>query len=342
MNDADRAGDEPLPPTLAERVDAACDQFEAAWKAGERPRIEDHLEEAVESERPALLGELLALELAYRRRGGESPSPEEYRARFPDQAVRIDRVFAEQPAKPGRRIGTARPAVDASLAQVGTLPAEQGPDAPTLTYAVGPAAGDGRRFRILRLHDRGGLGEVFVARDEELRRDVALKQIQDRFADDEHSRARFLVEAEITGGLEHPGIVPVYGLGRHDDGRPYYAMRFIKGENLKHAADHFHEADAPGRDPGERALELQKLLRRFLAVCDAVAYAHSRGVVHRDLKPGNVMLGPFGETLVVDWGLAKVVGLPANAVGGEATLSLEGALTSGRRRRDRGLARRPT
>ena len=89
------------------------------------------------------------------------------------------------------------------------------------------------RFRIVRFHARGGLGEVYVAIDDELHREVALKQIQDEHADDPDSRSRFVVEAEITGGLEHPGIVPVYGLGRNDDGRPYYAMRLIRGESLQ-------------------------------------------------------------------------------------------------------------
>ena len=98
----------------------------------------------------------------------------------------------------------------------------------------------GSRFRILRPHAKGGLGQVSVARDEELQREVALKEIQDRHADNPYSRARFLLEAEITGGLEHPGIVPVYGLGQYADGRPYYAMRFIRGDSLKEAIDHFH------------------------------------------------------------------------------------------------------
>src|SRR5262249_59901748 len=108
-----------------------------------------------------------------------------------------------------------------------------------------------------------------------------------------------------TGGLEHPGIVPVYGLGKYADGRPYYAMRFIRGDSLQEAIARFHRAEKPGRDPSERRLAFRDLLGRFVAVCQAVAYAHSRGVLHRDLKPGNVMLGKYGETLVVDWGLAK-------------------------------------
>ncbi len=173
------------------------------------------------------------------------------------------------------------------------------------------APNPGLRFRILRPHARGGLGEVHVARDEELGREVALKQIQDRHADDRDSQARFMLEAEITGGLEHPGIVPVYGLGHYADGRPFYAMRFIRGDSLKDACERFHKADAAERDPGERSLELRSLLGRFVDVCNAIAYAHSRGVLHRDLKPGNIMLGKYGETLVVDWGLAKTVDGPA-------------------------------
>jgi serine/threonine-protein kinase len=188
----------------------------------------------------------------------------------------------------------------------------------------------GPRFRILRPHARGGLGEVFVAEDAELHREVALKRIQGRHADHPESRSRFVLEAEVTGGLEHPGIVPVYSLGHDPDGRPYYAMRFIRGDSLKEAIERFHRGRVTGRPPGERMLGLQKLLRRFLEVCNAIAYAHSRGVLHRDLKPGNILVGPFGETLVVDWGLAKVVGTadpagertlrPPSASGSSATL----------------------
>jgi tetratricopeptide (TPR) repeat protein/tRNA A-37 threonylcarbamoyl transferase component Bud32 len=164
------------------------------------------------------------------------------------------------------------------------------------------------RFRRLREHAKGGLGEVHVALDVEVNREVALKEIQQRFADQAGARARFMREAEITGKLEHPGIVPVYGLGTYTDGRPYYAMRFIKGDSLQEAIAAFHAPDHQGVSVSERALELRQLLGRFMTVCQTMAYAHSRGVIHRDLKPGNVMLGKYGETLVVDWGLAKVVG----------------------------------
>jgi eukaryotic-like serine/threonine-protein kinase len=162
------------------------------------------------------------------------------------------------------------------------------------------------RFRVIRPHAQGGLGEVFLAMDVELDRQVALKELQAYHAHDPQSQSRFLREARVTGKLEHPGIVPVYGLGRHSDGRPYYAMRFIEGETLKEAIERFHAAKGADRNPGERGLAFRLLLRSFIDACNAVAYAHSRGVVHRDLKPENIMLGRFGETLVVDWGVAKM------------------------------------
>jgi eukaryotic-like serine/threonine-protein kinase len=188
--------------------------------------------------------------------------------------------------------------------------------APTPSFAAsGPATIDqassreNSRYSILRSHARGGIGEVFIARDSELNRDVALKEIQPQRAGDFASRTRFVLEAEITAGLEHPGVVPIYGLGAHPDGRPYYAMRFIHGDSLLQAIRQFHaNGDSTPHLPSEKEFALRGLLRRFVDVCNAVAYAHSRGVLHRDLKPGNVMLGKYGETLVVDWGLAKALG----------------------------------
>ncbi len=175
---------------------------------------------------------------------------------------------------------------------------------------VEDAPANTERFRVLRYHAEGGLGQVWVAEDSELHREVALKVIQPKKAHEASHQTRFVLEAEITGGLEHPGIVPVYGLGHYADGRPFYAMKFIRGDSLKTAITAFHQrfADSAAFDPAAWNLELRKLLQRFLDVCNTVAYAHSRGVLHRDLKPGNVMIGKYGETLVVDWGLAKAVG----------------------------------
>ncbi len=199
--------------------------------------------------------------------------------------------------------------VNASVAKVATAVTVDEVPGATVNVAVGASSTKGLRFRIVRPHAAGGLGLVYVAHDEELNRDVALKEIQGRHADHPESRTRFLLEAEITGGLEHPGIVPVYGLGQYADGRPFYAMRFIRGASLKEAIEKFHADARPLQD---KSLDLRELLERLIDVCNAIQYAHDRGVLHRDLKPGNIMLGKYGETLVVDWGLAKPLGATAD------------------------------
>jgi eukaryotic-like serine/threonine-protein kinase len=189
----------------------------------------------------------------------------------------------------------------------------------------GGAGTGGRRFQVIRSQARGGLGEVFLALDTELNRSVAVKELQAQRAHDPVVQARFLFEAEVTGRLEHPGIVPVYSLNRHADGRPYYAMRLLEGGTLRVAIDQFHRSNGPAEGREGRELAFRRLLRSMIDACNAVAYAHSRGVVHRDLKPENVMLGHFGETLVVDWGLAKL----HSRSGGEGvdTLSSDGLPT---------------
>jgi serine/threonine protein kinase len=136
------------------------------------------------------------------------------------------------------------------------------------------------------------LGVVSLAFDEALRRQVALKEIRPDRRGNAHLRWRFLAEAEITGQLEHPGVVPIYALEEDAEGQPYYAMRFVRGCTLAEAIQAYHARPTP--------LAFHDLLKRFLDVCQTIAYAHSRGVIHRDLKPANVMLGDFGETLVVD------------------------------------------
>ncbi len=278
-----------------------------AW-ARDKPRsIADHLLDrgALDAEQRAVVEAMVALHL--KKHGGE---PEKSLA-----ALGAGRSTRERLAAIGDR------GLDTSLASVGPGTNDDGDADRTASYAVGAATSDGQRFRVLRPHAQGGLGAVFVALDAELHREVALKRILDQHADDPASRARFLLEAEVTGGLEHPGIVPVYGLGTYGDGRPYYAMRFIRGDSLKDAIAAFHADSSLKADPGRRSLELRKLLRRFLDVCNAIEYAHQRGVLHRDLKPGNVMVGKYGETLVVDWGLAKAVGRPdPGAAVGERTL----------------------
>ncbi|MFM7040385.1 MAG: serine/threonine-protein kinase [Planctomycetaceae bacterium] len=164
------------------------------------------------------------------------------------------------------------------------------------------------RFVVLEPLARGGMGEVSIARDEELQRDVAFKEIRSSAADDHRYRSRFLREAEITAQLEHPGIIPVYARGERECGRPYYVMRLIRGDRTGTLHDSIRELHDPGKTPSsEYTTGLRRLVRRLVDVCNTMAYAHSRGVIHRDLKPANILLGAYGETLVVDWGLARLI-----------------------------------
>ncbi len=155
------------------------------------------------------------------------------------------------------------------------------------------AASDSR-FHIVGEIARGGIGIVYRGRDRDLNRDIALKVLRPEFAEREDVVARFIEEAQVGGQLQHPGIVPVYGLGLQSDGRPSFSMKLIKGRTL---AD-LLQSNPKGID----------LLSVFEAVALTIAYTHSRRVIHRDLKPANIMIGSFGEVLVVDWGFGKVIG----------------------------------
>ncbi len=160
------------------------------------------------------------------------------------------------------------------------------------------------RFTLLRKIGEGGLGTVWLARDEKLKRNVALKELNSTSAESHKLWQRFAREAEITGHLEHPNVVPLYLSGVNPDtGMPFYAMRFLGKQTLSDAISEYHArrlslSDAP--------IHLHRLLNAFLDVCQAIAFAHSRGVIHRDLKPENVALDNFGQVLVLDWGLAKL------------------------------------
>ena len=159
------------------------------------------------------------------------------------------------------------------------------------------------RYTLTHLHAKGGMGRVWLARDGSLGRQIALKDLRPDQADNSILCSRFLYEAKITAQLEHPGIVPVYEVGQGEV--PYYTMRFVKGRTLSEAIRAYHKKRVAGEAD---SVDLVALLASFVGVCHAVAYAHSRGVIHRDLKGQNVVLGDFGEVIVLDWGLAKRVG----------------------------------
>ncbi len=158
----------------------------------------------------------------------------------------------------------------------------------------------------LQMLAQGGLGIVYRATDVELHRDVVLKFIQRHVAGNEEHRATFRREAEVTSRLDHPGIVPVYGIGEDGEGRVFYVMRYVQGQTLDDAIEQLHAG--PKSPTSTTGLELRNLLGRFVTICKTIAYAHNRGIIHRDIKPANIMVGRYGETLMVDWGLATPVG----------------------------------
>ncbi len=164
------------------------------------------------------------------------------------------------------------------------------------------------RYRILKEHARGGMGRVMLAVDTTIGRNVAVKELLSgvlaQAPDSAATKSigeRFLREARVTGRLEHPNIVPVYEIGTADNGSLFYSMRFVGGRTMAQRLD---AIAASGKDAREKLAARLQLLEAFGDMCNAVAYAHSKGVIHRDLKPSNVMLGEFGETVVLDWGLA--------------------------------------
>jgi serine/threonine protein kinase/Tfp pilus assembly protein PilF len=187
------------------------------------------------------------------------------------------------------------------------------PNAPS-SFGDGSAAVDAvpmearcGRYRLKHFHAKGGMGEIWLAEDTTIGRPVALKRMLGRHKNQQH---RFRVEAQVTGQLEHPGIVPIHELGTTEDGLPFYTMKFVRGRTLQAVIQEFHKSKLA---PGARDVERVRLLQNFISLCQTVAYAHSKGVLHRDLKPENVMLGPYGETLLLDWGIAKVMDQPEAA-----------------------------
>jgi eukaryotic-like serine/threonine-protein kinase len=201
-------------------------------------------------------------------------------------------------------------ALQAVESQFGATRIEQ-PPSTVRVESSGATAGSGpvritSEYRIERLHASGGLGDVFLATDPVLNRKVAIKFPKwSRLTSEQ--RARFEREARVTGRLDHPGIVPVHSLKQDDPDRPCYVMRFIEGPTLHETIQKLHNV-ASGSKSGDffYSLDFRHLLQNLIALGNIVAFANGKGVVHRDIKPGNVILGPFGETILVDWGLARV------------------------------------
>jgi serine/threonine protein kinase/formylglycine-generating enzyme required for sulfatase activity len=307
------------PRTLVHRAEGTCDRFEAAWKGGERPRIEDYLADVPEPERPDLLHDLILLEIDYRRLAGDPPRPEEYLARFPA----LNRAWIV------RELSQAAPSA-LSVAE------DSAPDTfVSQSISEDDLAGpppDVPGYKILEELGRGGMGVVYKARHKRLNRLVALKMVLIGAHAGAEQRVRFLAEGEVIAQLQHPHIVPIYEIGQHA-GLPYFALEYQEGGSL--------DSKLQGAPlPPPTAARLLELLAR------AIHAAHQRGIIHRDLKPANVLLvrserpeavllgndvsgRATYEPKITDFGLAKRLTstvTPSSGEGWEAGLTESGAI----------------
>ncbi len=254
------------------QVDEVCDRFEAAWGAGEQPRLENYFEELQESQRLRLLEQLLSAEWDLRRGAGGSVDVAEYLRRFPDHREVVQSVFDRWQAESALGETVHQGTADTSFS-------ETHPEIPG--------------YEILRVLGRGGMGVVYQARDLRLKRLVALKMILSGNYASSQEHARFRSEAEAVASFRHANIVQVYEVGTHES-RPFMALEFVTGGSLA-------ERLKKGRLTSEAAAEMVE------QIADGMNAAHQLGIVHRDLKPANILLDGDGTPKITDFGLAKSV-----------------------------------
>jgi serine/threonine protein kinase/formylglycine-generating enzyme required for sulfatase activity len=281
MKKAPETRNEPLSASESDVAADICRRFQAACQAEQQPRIEDFLAEVPLAARATLLGKLLVLEFAHRSQSRETLVLEEYRQRFPGDAHLISAAYREA-------MGKDRPQ------------APKADSAPNSLSNTNPERGRARtasdpthlgRFQILGRLGAGGFGVVYKGYDADLRRHVAIKVARlDRLARPEDAE-EYLAEARMLAQLDHPGIVPVYEVGRSDDGTCYLVSKFLEGRDLRARLEEARPSFA----------EAMEIVTR---VAEALHHAHQRGLVHRDLKPANILLDAKGNPIVVDFGLA--------------------------------------
>ena len=313
-------------------IEHTIEKFERDFAKGASPEIEKYAD-AGDSQ---LLTELVHTDLELRLTNGQKVRVESYLNRFPElssQETVRELVLTEYNVRrnfdPRCRLeeyllrfpGLQSFLVTEFLSSSTVSDIAENDNAPGLLQDT--PSDMSARFRKKQLHEQGGLGNVWMAHDHELNRDVALKEIKSKYASSSSHRRRFDRESRITGKLEHPGIVPVYGQGQTGNGSPFFAMQFVRGRNFRLCIREFHESKL---EVEEKNRAFNRLLQHFIDVCNTVEFAHSRNVIHRDIKPENIMIGEFGETFLIDWGLAY---FPDNEMSG--FLNVEDELENGRR-----------
>jgi serine/threonine protein kinase len=291
-------------------IDALCDRFEQEWRLGATPRIRDYLAAQPDPSTTSILfQELLRIDLEHRRAAGHEPGLSEYLRDYPDHEGIVRAEFMRAAMSPTENVAAGNSVRDlmpgdATLAVPPRPQFDAGNGSASAGSSTAPFAA---RYQIGMEIARGGMGVVHRATDLHLRREVAIKLLRPRWEQEtdptlqRHVLAQaveaFRHEAEITARLQHPGIPPVHELGTLPDGLPFLAMKLIQGRTLQEWLDARQTPLA----------ELSRWLQVFEQVAQAVGYAHSQGILHRDLKPLNVMVGEFGEVQVMDWGLAKIL-----------------------------------
>ena len=271
------------------RIEASVRAFEEAWARAPEPSLEPHLGELRGDARSVAFRLLVETDRRERDRIGKSLTDDEYRWRFPDFTNDLD---LDDPSEFAVDVRSVRRLLDGSEA-----PAPPAPSA-GLRDRLARLADPGRdRYDLVERVARGGMGEILRARDADTDREVAMKVALDGAG---VSLRRFLEEARTTGRLQHPGVAPVHDLGVDDEGRLFFTMKLVEGEDLSAVLDRVSR----GGDPD---WSTTRVLGVLLRACETMAFAHARGVIHRDLKPANVMVGAYGETYVMDWGLARAL-----------------------------------
>lgn len=287
------AGELTLSSNEQSEVGEICRRFSEAWESGKTPLIRDFVPSVDDqSFLRFVLRQLVAIDVRKREERRLSVDAEAICSSLPEYRDVI--LSAISAAKTERQRSTPQSPTTKRSGK-------------TEDWTFSEPHPLSERYHLVNPHARGGLGEVYRAKDRELNRIVALKTIRSRYDAEEENRKRFVFEAEITGLLEHPGIIPVHSLGRFGSNSPYYTMRFIRGESLRDAVTRFHMQNRKLSSDTFLSREFRQFLQQLIDCCNAMHFAHEHKVLHRDLKPDNIMLGSFGETLVVDWGLAKLI-----------------------------------